>query len=263
MNKEKEIEIKKLEEKWNYLSSDSKTDSYIGYIAYVDILGYHELIKDRGLIEICKLIEKARIDVLLKQLKQSNVEKFKDVLYSGPHPSESKSSEDGFYKIKAIAFSDNILLSTPSNWSLLLRVVIGMQAALIQEGIFIRGAMVHGEIYHSDTLVGGDGLIRAYHIESKVAVYPRIIVDQSYIKAARTASQHLVGNNERIMYYLKPDFDNNYFLDYLKMDNQTFKDTHKRKVDEAIEKNKFRFKVLEKFIWCKTYHEESMCQDNS
>ena len=171
------------------------------------------------------------------------------------------SSEKRDYEIKSIAFSDNILLSTLNNWRLLLLVMIDIQSALIKEGIFIRGAMVYDKIYHSETLVGGEGLIKAHHLESKVAVYPRIIVDKSYIDEANAASKfsNSVG---LVMDFLKLDFDGNYFLDYLKKIKHENKEIHKNEVNKAIEKyaanDRYKPEILAKYEWCKTYHDNSV-----
>jgi len=248
---DKEDRIKSLDEEWSKISSLSNDNVKEAYIAYFDILGYHDLIKDRTLLEVCKLIEKVRILPQLTRLKQPMIEELKNTLFSYP-------STDKFdYEIKSISFSDNIILSTQNNWRLLLHVMIDIQAALIKEGIFIRGAMVYGKIYHSQTLVGGEGLIKAHCIESKLAVYPRIIVDESYICAAKTASKHLGG--DYILKYLKRDFDGNDFLDYLTIlsgDNsdKSFMKIHKKMINAAVKKYKNKPEILAKYKWCETYH---------
>jgi hypothetical protein len=45
---------------------------------------------------------------------------------------------------------------------------------LPERGFLIRGAVANGRLYQST--VFGDGLVRAYHIESTVAKYPRIMI---------------------------------------------------------------------------------------
>ena len=250
--------LKKLNEEWSKIGSLSNNDVTDAYIAYFDILGYHQLVEDGKHIEICKLIEKVRILPLIKYLERTKKEEFKSRILSGPRNSKKES-----YEIKSIAFSDNILLSTPIDWYLLLRVMIDIQASLIQEGIFIRGAMVRGKLYHSDTLVGGEGLIMAHKLESKVAVYPRIIVDKSYIAAVKTVAEKRLISDSSLTEYLKLDFDKNYFLDYLKFcseteDGENFHDIYIKKVEKEIKNNKDKHEVLAKYNWCKTYYEEFM-----
>jgi len=250
-----EVKVRELAEEWLKISSLSEDSMNSAYIAHFDILGYHELMKERRPIEICRLIEKVRILPKLHYYEQSPNDEFTNMIVSYP------SSEKRDYEIKSIAFSDNILLSTLNNWRLLLLVMIDIQSALIKEGIFIRGAMVYDKIYHSETLVGGEGLIKAHHLESKVAVYPRIIVDKSYIDEANAASKfsNSVG---LVMDFLKLDFDGNYFLDYLKKIKHENKEIHKNEVNKAIEKyaanDRYKPEVLAKYEWCKTYHDNSV-----
>jgi len=44
-----------------------------------------------------------------------------------------------------------------------------------------RGGVAIGDIYHDDEAVFGPGLVRAYDIESNVAKFPRIVVDQEVL----------------------------------------------------------------------------------
>ena len=47
---------------------------------------------------------------------------------------------------------------------------------LLREGIFLRGAVVKDRLFHDDEMVFGEALVRAYHYESTVAWYPRIML---------------------------------------------------------------------------------------
>ncbi|MGD0544808.1 MAG: nitroreductase family protein [Candidatus Acidiferrales bacterium] len=58
-----------------------------------------------------------------------------------------------------------------------------VQANLVVNGIFVRGAMTRGSIYINDEIVFGPALVHAYEMEQKVAIYPRIVVDRTTVIA--------------------------------------------------------------------------------
>jgi len=77
-------------------------------------------------------------------------------------------------------FSDNVVVSIiadPNYLSSWVRIFAGIQISLGLMGFWIRGAITIGDLYHNDDAVFGPGLNRAYELESKSAVYPRIILD--------------------------------------------------------------------------------------
>jgi hypothetical protein len=53
------------------------------------------------------------------------------------------------------------------------------------DGMFVRGGITHGPLYHDRKFVFGSAYLRAYEVESKDAVVPRIVIDQSAINALR------------------------------------------------------------------------------
>ena len=46
------------------------------------------------------------------------------------------------------------------------------------KGYLFRGGITVGDIVHDDECVFGPGLVRAYELESKVAQYPRFVLDR-------------------------------------------------------------------------------------
>jgi hypothetical protein len=49
-------------------------------------------------------------------------------------------------------------------------------------GFLLRGGVTVGDIVHEDEIVFGPGLNRAYHLEDKIALYPRFVVDTNCVK---------------------------------------------------------------------------------
>lgn len=214
------------------------------YIAYFDILGYAETIrKDNtntallGRISDCIRTAKTLIGI----------------------PTFPNNKSDMEMKV----FSDNFFFCTESEHIWLVTYISHLQMELITQGIFIRGAICYGNIFINEDFVYGKGLIDVYGLENKIAIFPRIIIDDSFIVALQKlkAPQTSVASDIESL-YASTDFDNNKYVDYLKHsyvnlgDCIAFKDfllKHKKiiccNLKEEADKS-----VLQKYNWCRTYH---------
>src|SRR5260370_5397384 len=80
---------------------------------------------------------------------------------------------------KVSTFSDNVVIrerpkaNTPQ---FLMQLGIWQLGAAIN-GFLMRGGVTVGDVIHEDEAVFGPGLNRAYYLESKIATYPRIMLD--------------------------------------------------------------------------------------
>jgi len=84
------------------------------------------------------------------------------------------------HKTRVTTFSDNVVISEPvkgPNFQLMLFRLGYLQFFAAWSGILVRGAVTIGDIVHDENIVFGPALNRAYELESKMAVYPRIILD--------------------------------------------------------------------------------------
>lgn len=144
-------------------------------VLFCDFLGFKEACKREKEMEIllAGLMEVAE----LRGNAQNGYEKSSDGVTSGTiRPAVS-------------TFSDHVVVSYPlfpdgeiSPDSLMLPLIDAKMRAgyvasvALQAGMLIRGGLALGKLFHSDGVVFGDGLISAYELESKVAIYPRIAV---------------------------------------------------------------------------------------
>jgi hypothetical protein len=86
--------------------------------------------------------------------------------------------------LRVSTFSDNVVISqipganTPQ---LLMQLAIWQLGAAIN-GFLFRGGVTVGDLVHEDEAVFGPGLNRAYYLESKIAMYPRIVLDPLYME---------------------------------------------------------------------------------
>jgi hypothetical protein len=115
-------------------------------------------------------------------------------------------------------FSDHIVISYPIE-RLPLQGLGGLQFGLVQfctlatliaasalrRGLLIRGGMTIGSLVHTERVIFGEALVEAYLIESRTAVYPRIVLSQHL---ADMFKSHSTPNIYR-------GFDGLYCLNYL------------------------------------------------
>ena len=68
-----------------------------------------------------------------------------------------------------------------------------------------------GELFISDEIVWGKGLIEAYFLENDVAIYPRIIMSNELLKLYNENK----GEGLNLYALIQEDFDGYWFLDFL------------------------------------------------
>lgn len=177
--------------------------------------------------------------------------------------------------VKFKVFSDNFVFVTEmadehkKNYTYikdLIRCVANIQLILLNiYNTFIRGALVIGNIYVSPIHVFGSGLIKAYSLENSIAIFPRIILDeQCYTLLTDGGKQDDMITDDLVV----EDIDGNYFISYLpranaEFDRVLFEDNYKmhyEKITYAL-KNTTNQRVLQKYHWCKSYHNR-MCRLN-
>jgi hypothetical protein len=131
------------------------------FCAFIDILGFRELVarlgKDSGAVETLRKVLEA--------------------VHNPKIPGVAPSPWDVDYRTQSI--SDAVAISTrptPEGLMLLFGALNQLTFNLLKEGYFVRGAIVRGHLYHDDTMIFGEALIRAYDLENTVVKYPRIMV---------------------------------------------------------------------------------------
>ena len=157
------------------------------YIAFVDFLGFSRMIQD--------------------DTNDEMLQRIRSVYYS------CYNFEDAsvFGEIKIRIFSDNIVFAIPSriagSANSLLRFVSMILRHGLKNGFKPRGAICQGRFYMDDIYVWGEGLVRAYNLESKVALYPRIIIDHAVVSQL---------NDNIRKEYVNKDRDGIEYVNYLK-----------------------------------------------
>ena len=86
--------------------------------------------------------------------------------------------------LRVSTFSDNVVISQlpGANTPQLLMQLATWQLGAAINGFLMRGGVTIGNLVHEDEVVFGPGLNRAYYLESKIAMYPRIVLDPLYLE---------------------------------------------------------------------------------
>lgn len=209
--------------------------------AFVDLLGASEAIKndthDTNLNTVNYLIHTA-----------------KDMLSAyGTHNSN---------QVHVKAFSDNIVFAIETENLVkekkqqaihdLCLILSIFQMRAFSFGVLLRGAITVGKLYIDDTFVWGKALLKGYKLESKTAIYPRIVVDESVLKWL----PYQFTNSEK-RHHVKTDFDGVNFIDILSFLERESIDNY---IDEATKNIDQISKLLEtdkpalqKLRWYESY----------
>ncbi|MEA2020021.1 MAG: hypothetical protein U9N59_16455 [Campylobacterota bacterium] len=150
----------------------------------------------------------------------------------------------------------------------------------------IRGAISSKYSCITDNLILGEGISEAATLEKNVAIYPRVIFEQSIIsdEMYEKISRHYRDNN---LNYISKDCDGYYFINYLamlqyippmigktlKVSTERLKDLAMKNIKSTliqydkiaiknIEKYKYNSKIALKYIWFKKYLEDVNSSEN-
>lgn len=223
-------------------------------VCAIDILGFSQMIVDscnngngsQLLREINYLINKNKQCIVPNKYSQGKIKIYTDNMVVG-------------YPIKGDGEEElNEILDNVSEY----------QFNLSLEGLFVRGGVSIGDFYINEDIVFGPALLDAHNTESKLARYPRIILDdntvkklQKYINYYDTAPQHnkiLIDNDGQwFLNYLNTIFkyytecNNEYEFERIQLELLL---RHKEKVEEMLSIHDENIKVWDKYVWIANYH---------
>jgi hypothetical protein len=231
---------------------DGKPVHRRSFCAFLDILGFSE-----SIIEAHKA---ATSDELLQS--------FHEIFSAHVKDFEAKAKDDLlFFK----TFSDNMLFAYPafsddmeSEFQLVLDALVSYQYQMACAGHFIRGGLSLGPLFVDENQVFGHALLEAYHLESKVAVYPMVLLSK---EAREKIDEHVGYYAEHGAPHLKALLkgpDGQYFVNYLNEAVNDFQhpsvldveglDRHRDHIEKALMKFQGNAHVFAKYAWLASYH---------
>lgn len=175
------------------------------YIAFLDMLGFKNLIHQSGCEEICTVFD--------------NIKKpFSSALLD----EKPFITEDSVKALNIKVMSDSICFYIETKHTNALLTLL-MSCALFQANllklstpVLLRGAVVCGDMYAKEDVTFGSGLTQAYLMEENNAKYPRIILTNEVLNYARQEDNGFVVRitNNNVIFR---DVDAFYVLNYLQM----------------------------------------------
>ena len=137
-------------------------------VAFVDILGWTRVVEtaQRDPEQIQQL--GLALDMLRGQVQQSE------------WMSKNAGSDGWPGDPQVTQFSDCLTISTRNDYygkSHLISTLGFLSTSLLYQGFLLRGGITVGELYHRESMVFGPAFLKAYELESRCAIYPRIILD--------------------------------------------------------------------------------------
>lgn len=171
-------------------------------------------------------------------------------------------------------FTDNMVVAYPitgdgeEELEEILQNVSEYQFNLALEGLFVRGGISVGDFYINEDIVFGKALLDAHHVESQIACYPRIVIDEktvnmlkkymNYYDVAPQTSKVLIGSDGQwFLNYLNTIFkyytecNDEYEFERIKVELLM---RHKMKIEEMLELYKQNITVWDKYVWIANYH---------
>lgn len=234
-------------------------------VLFLDILGYSNIISN------CK--DKQMENYYLDKIHgiMSNLSRFieKRHIYI-----DQQNDNLHLSRFRSLLFSDNILFFAPykneiDKDNLYMNLLYGLSEFLVRytkEDIFFRGGITAGNLYYDENLhfVFGSGLVKAYTLESSVAKYPRIVIDNEL-------------KSSPIFWGISQE-NEIYYLDYLSLGHSLIRDSdmpehtkiehfssclkeQKNAISKAYQKYLTDERVFPKYQWLAKYHND-YCKKN-
>lgn len=233
-----------------------------GLVSFIDILGYRALLQTRSAEEIRHMVEALR---RFTAGDGEPVTRMAEVRLSTESFSESVS--DAVVRVRTVD-------TQYQAGAVVYELIDLMQATIscVNLGIFIRGGLTIGPVHlgiNGEGPIFGNAMVRAYEIESKEAVYPRIMIDEeaitTYLDDASIWQDGEVSRSEAqlVRQFIRMSDDGSYFLDYLRAADASefddleagrfaFLESHRRLISNHLATTDR--KARRKLIWLATYH---------
>ena len=125
-------------------------------------------------------------------------------------------------------FSDSLVISFKAESQGSVIELIGSIQSLVKKvincGFLLRGGLAYGNLYHDKDFIFGLGMNKAYELESKKAIVPRIIIQKEIIEISKIYLPAYFNEDmkEYVFNYITKDIDGEYYIDYFKKGVDTF-----------------------------------------
>jgi hypothetical protein len=219
------------------------------YCAFLDVLGFSDRMRAS--------YKENDGDALLQDfhsILNKSIERFKET------------TNDSMLYFKS--FTDNVLLAHPrfskdmeAEFGFILWSILEYQFEMALKGFFIRGGLSVGPLFVDENSVYGEALLEAYHLESKVATNPIVVLSDATMKLVDLHVKYYGDGAPQMRHVLK-GADGRYFLNYLSeciIDgseelNVKALRLHKQQIEKSLKQYIHMPTVFAKFSWLAQYH---------
>jgi len=253
-----------------YINDEEQGELRHSIVAFVDILGFKEFVKNAKKEGKSQAFFTDFHDVLSTWFKR--IESVPEIMFKMSFIGGKKD------KNRIRIFTDCILMGCPirkneghhnfiegcNEFFEVIQTLDLFQLEMANSGYFVRGAITIDELYMDDVIIYGAGAIDAYEAESKQAIYPRIILTKPAEAALMEIDKDFVkqGRDNYISKYFYRDNDGQLFLNYLesiKIGDSDYQfvdelEKHKLMVEKKLSEYQNKPHILEKYIWAANYH---------
>ena len=234
-------------------------------VTFIDILGYRNLLNTRTANEIVGIVNALRTFTQGDGERDTRPTRSDEVrLYSQAF---SESVSDAVVRVRTVDTQSN-------DGAFVLELIDLMHVMLecVNRGILIRGGMTIGPVHvglAGDGPIFGNGMVRAFKIESEEAVYPRIMIDDAALEdyladEALWQDGNFDADEARLVrQFVGMAEDGSHFVDYLKAAGPgefdagvaghfEFLQRHRRVIiDNMVNADP---KAQRKLVWLANYH---------
>ena len=222
------------------------------YVAFIDILGFKELIDTKD------------CETIFQVFKELHMHSHANLIFNGIDILAYKDIQHRILSDSVILFID---ADVKDGFAALLDVCRKLQESLAnrENPILMRGGIAKGPLFCEENTIFGQGLTKAYLLESKLAKYPRIIFSGETFEEGKKNTYYMFPYLEGICFDLRCDEDGLFFINYLptlkgsiedsKMYSDRLYNLCNEMLNKAIDSN-----LREKYLWLKKNVDLSVSQ---
>lgn len=225
-------------------------------LAFFDILGFREMVEELPAVDI-----------------ENRVHALQD--FSGIHKESAE-----LFEAQSFQFSDCVVRVMPIDSKANREAPVGIlfheilaivhaQLEMANKGVFLRGGLTMGSAYFEGSVLFGPAMVAAYELESKIAIFPRVVIDPKLIIEFRTNkllkkdTHSLKDEVGYLRKLLRKDRDGFWFIDYLFAAGTECDEperyvellrNHRTAIEEKLAKRKRADGVVQKLNWAVRYH---------
>ena len=227
-------------------------------VAFLDVLGFQQFLGE--------------FDAEARQNRKRLPEENEDPILGGRFTSQKANEFIATFKnaieqldkekYRYYLFSDNICITsiqetTPNDLQDLLLVITKLYFDFAKKGYFLRGGVDYGLFIDEETIAVGVPLANAYLLESKVAIYPRIVLSTNIVDQFQAynlsgekefdypfANVMIEGQDEKYLNIFLQVFQSDYVED-----KRLFFADFKQVISNHLEVNKQSERIYEKYRW--------------